>query len=251
MRRFWKDERGAAELIEASLLYPIIFICIGLLLYFGLFILQTISVQNYARKTALLAAREVAYPGYINMITDEAMKSSAVELQLNDYDKSIMDESNKIQTGEDEEHKEFVIHLSVEPKDTQVRAYRYWLPNPLDNGSTGAYADALVEMIRKNSILGGKDKAEVKITGKNYFVAQYVEVDVTQPVFDFPLLTALHIDSPAIRAHAIASVNDTDEFIRNTDLACDALEMLAKKLHIDIDSIRKKLNDILKKFGLN
>ena len=103
MRRFWKDERGAAELIEASLLYPIIFICIGLLLYFGLFILQTISVQNYARKTALLAAREVAYPGYINMITDEAMKSSAVELQLNDYDKSIMDESNKIQTGEDEE----------------------------------------------------------------------------------------------------------------------------------------------------
>ena len=251
MRRFWKDERGAAELIEATLLYPIIFICIGLLLYFGLFILQTISVQNYARKTALLAAREIAYPGYINMITDEALTSASAELQLNDYTKSITDESNKILTGEKKDKKEFVIHLSIDPKDTQVRAYRYWLPNPLDDSSAGAYEDALVKMIQNNSILGGKDKAEVKITGKNYFVTQYVEVDVTQPIFEFPLLRAIHMEAPSIRAHAVASVNDTDEFIRNTDLACDALEMLAKKLHIDIDSMRKKLDDILEKLGLN
>ena len=252
LRRFLKNEDGAAQMIEATFLYPVVFICIGLLFYIGLYILQYISVCNYARKTALLSAREIAYPGYIAMITDEALQSSAVELQLNDYDKSVTDEDNKIQTGEKEEDKSFVIHLSYSPGEVQARAYRYWKGNPLDGSdAVSSYQESLQKMIRKNSIIGGKDSAEVSIVGKNYFIAQYVEVTATQPLADFALLRFFNLKTPQIKVQAIASVNDTDEFIRNTDLAFDTLEMIAKKLHIDVDGIRKKIEDVKEKLGLN
>lgn len=251
LRRFLKNEDGAAEMIEATLLYPIVFICIGLLFYIGLFILQYITVCNYARKTAMLSAREVAYPGYITMITDETLQSSAAEIQLNDYDKSVTAEENKVQTGENEDDKSFAIHLSFSPGEVQARAYRYWSSDPLKGGNVNAYRESLEKMIQKNSILGGKESAEVSIVGKNYFIAQYVEVTAKQPLFDFALLRAFNIETPEIRAHAVASVNDTDEFIRNTDLAFDALEMIAKKLHIDVDGIRKKIEDVKNKLGLN
>ena len=45
--------------------------------------------------------------------------------------------------------------------------------------------------------------------------------------------------------------NDTDEFIRNTDFVCDALKMIAKKLHINVDDMQEKVNSVKEKLGLD
>ena len=65
------------------------------------------------------------------------------------------------------------------------------------------------------------------------------------------MLKAFDIDTPTVKVTATAAANDTDEFIRNTDFAADALEMLAKKLHIDVDSIKEKVEKAKEKLGLN
>lgn len=247
LRRFLKSEDGAAEMIEATLLYPVVFLCIGLLFYVGLYILQYMSVVSFCKKTALLAAREVAYPGYISMISDEALENGAAELQLSDYDKSVTKNTIRDEDGD----RTFVIQLTFSPGDVQARAYRYWKSDPLEGGNVEAYRKILREMINKNSILGGKESADVRIVGKNYFITQYVEVTASQPLFDFAVLRYFNIESPTVTARAVASVNDVDEFVRNTDLAFDTLEMIAKKLHIDVDGIRKKIESVKEKLGLN
>ena len=65
------------------------------------------------------------------------------------------------------------------------------------------------------------------------------------------LLTALGYQNPTISVRALATVNDTDEFIRNTDFVCDAMEMLAQKLNIDVKSLRDKVTEFKEKLGLN
>ena len=237
-----RREDGAAQLIEAAIIYPVVFICIGFLLYLGLFILQYITVSAYAQKVALLAAREIAYPGYIGLVSSsDSYSSSSVELDLQDYSKDLSAAENGTAGS--------VITISKDAKTVKARAYRYWLPDPL-KGYEGEFLKILKNMIDKNSILLGRNSAEVSVTSKNMIVATYVYVNVSQPLMENSLLNAVGIKTPTVKVSVMSSANDTDEFIRTTDFVCDALEMLAKKLHIDVDKIKEKVEKAKEVIGL-
>lgn len=253
---FLRREDGA-ELIEAALIYPFVLLILGGLLYMGVFILQYVTVGAYAQKVALLAAREVAYPGYISLISADKLSTSAIELELNDYTKAASSEENNANG--------MTISFPVAAKAAHARAYRYWKkdplePNPIEANATKAsnqynsgqlLEDILSTMVNQNSIMVGKQNAEVSITCKNVIVAQYVTVTVKQDLMNNQLLHALGVEQPSVTLSAVASANDTDEFVRNTDFVCDALEMIAKKLHINVNGFRDKVNDIKTKLGLD
>lgn len=255
--RFLRREDGA-ELIEAALIYPFVLLILGSLLYMGVFILQYITVGAYAQKVALLAAREVAYPGYITLISADNVSNSAIEIALDDYSKSITDDANTKNGA--------VISFPTAAYAVHARAYRYWKPDPLapnkieqntsrasDQYNSGALLEEILrKMVLENSIMvGKKDATNVKITCKNMIVSQYVTVTVKQDLMNNQLLTALGVEQPSVEISAVASANDTDEFVRNTDFVCDALKMIAKKLNIDVDSIRDKVNSAKNKLGLD
>lgn len=240
-----------AELIEATLIYPFVFMVIFGVIYMGLFLLQNITVSAYAQKVALLAAREVAYPGYINLISRDKYESGAVEVELSDYTKSLTDDANT------EEGTKLVISIPNDAKEVHARAYRYWRSDPLDAtlgedyDAKGILSEILSNMVANNSILINKGETIVTIQCQNKIVAQYVTVNVDQQLQGTQLLKALGVENPSVHVAVKVAANDTDEFIRTTDFVCDALKMIAKKLNIDIDSVRDKLEKAKEKIGLN
>lgn len=235
IRKFLKDEDGTAQMVEAAIIYPIVFLCLVFLIYIGLYILQYMSVSAYAQKVALLAAREIAYPGYISIVDNDSKKYStaALEADLSDYGDSF--------NGS--------ITINFDPDSVQIGAYRYWTGELISCKEN--FENILTEMVRKNSIIGAKNEVNAEIKTDNYFIVQYVNVKVTQPLMDFPVLDYFGISSPSVVVSVKASASDTDEFVRNTDFAVDALEAIAKKLGIDVNSMKQKVNEAKDKLGLN
>lgn len=233
VKDFIRKEDGAAELIEAVIIYPVVFLCIAFMLYVGLYILQNITLQTYARKTAMLAAREIVCPGYIDMFAKEEYKAYS--------DASVEGVENLVE----------YININKDPRNTDIRPYRYMFSSDPISGHTDGLETILKNMVENNSIIGAKKDVSVEVKSKNYFVVQYVDVSVEQELFDFPVLEYFGIENPKISAKVEASANDTDEFIRNVDFVADTLEYFAKKLGIDVKGIRDKIEEVKKKFKLD
>lgn len=225
---FMKDERGVAITIEAAIIYPVVFLFLAFLIYVGLYIMQNMTVASYAEKVAMLAAREVACPGYIDMFADNVFNTAAVE----------GDTSNGA----------IKVSLQVDSTKVDTKPYRYWSSDPL-GAQEKTFRGILTKMVKDNSILGaGEVKAKIKCD--NCILTQYIDVEVSQELMHFAVLDFFGVESPTIKCAAKASVGDTDEFIRNVDLAGDALEAIAEKCGIDITKVKEKVIDIKNKFGL-
>ncbi|MBR6274968.1 MAG: pilus assembly protein [Lachnospiraceae bacterium] len=240
MRRFErseKDEQGAFSLIEAVIIYPVIFMLIFFLIYIGLYIIQLSTLSAYAQKVAVLTAREVSFPGYRDILTNDRYATSAVEADF----------------GEAEEGKnpfEGRVNIDNRVNHVRTRAYRYWY-NPLNSSEKQYYEEMLTKLVRRNSILNGKKEGiKVSIKCENYVVTQFIDVKVEQELFDFPVLKYFGIKNPKPSASAKAPVCDTDELVRNTDFIIDSLEILANKLGIDTTKIKSTVKSCLNKLGL-
>ena len=230
MKNFKSDETGAAQIIEAAIIYPVVFMILFYLIYMGLYILQCVTVESYAQKIALMAAREVAHPGYIDEIDKDAIDASV------DYSGNY-------------------ISLSNDPKKIGVSsAYRYFAPKNLISKEKQDYLkNQLENLIKTSSIIGNSDgDIKVTINFKNYVVVQQVEVTATQKLASFPVLKFFGMnDGLTVSSTAVASVNDSDEFIRNVDFINDIIETIGKKLGIDINNIKDKIQNVKDKMGLD
>ena len=240
IKKFLKEEKAAAQMIEAAIIYPIVFLTIFLMIYMGLYILQSITVGTYAQKVAMLASREISTPGYYTLISkQEKYSSSAIELD------ATADEINSlVDTGS----------LANEMTSFPV-VYRYWqIGNDkiLTSTTKDYYQSILKTMVSENSIFVPQNDGalKVKISCKNNVISQLVTVEVEQELMHFAVLDFFGIESPTVSATAVATVSDTDELIRNTDFAVDAMGALASKLGIDISKISGKVNEVLKKLKL-
>lgn len=248
MKQLWKRlkrEDGAAQMIEAAIIYPVVFLCIFVLIYIGLYILQTITVSTYAQKAAMLVSREISYPGYLNMITDKSVFAGA----------SVEGSENLLSS----------LKIENKPSEADPQTYRYWrkqLINPkngvkddrlIDGEIKAQYVDILKDMVFNNSIMTAKDRdsIDVQITTKNHFIVQYVNVTVSQPLVGFPVLEFFGIETPVITASAQTTVSDTDEMIRNIDFVTDALTAFTKKLGLDIGAIKQKMDSFKSTLGLD
>lgn len=233
---FLKDESGVAELMEAAIIYPFVFICLFILIYMGLFILHSFTAASYAEKLALLASREIAYPGYIEMVAGKSSQYAAYSNSSVELDKSLT-----------------TIQINTDPRAVETRAYRYWSRSDklVTEDARKELSTIMTNMMNNGAILRTNGIVNVDFDSSNYFIVQYVTVEVTQPLMRFPLLSAFGITTPTVKASATAAVNDTDEFIRNVDFVMDALENLADKLGIDVRSIKQKIQEAKEKIGLN
>ena len=227
IHRFIKDE-SAAETLEAAIIYPVVILFLFFLIYIGLYIMQNMTVAAYAEKVAMLASREVSHPGYLDMFIDgeNVFNTSATE---GDY-------GNETSANN-------VIMLYTNVKDLDPKPYRYWSKNPLGDKS-GAYENILREVVKNNSLLATNGTLGVKVYCDNQIVTQYIDVEVTQQMMDFPVLTFFGIESPTLSYKAKASVSDTDEFIRNINFAADAIEEIADRCGIDTSKVHEKVKQV-------
>lgn len=237
-RRFFREERGAMQLIEAAVIYPIVFLLIFVLIYLGLYILQSVTLGVYAQKVAMLAAREVSCQGYSQMVSTGQFSTAAVEMTI-------------------PEGSTYSVSIPTTLKDAEkrgitARPYRYW-GNPLKDSQRETYEDVLKKIVAENSIIATNKSSEVKanITCRNYVLNQQIEVQVTQELAHFAVLDFFGIESPTISGSAVATVSDTDELVRTTDFAADALTALAERMGVDTKKIKEKVNSAISTLGLD
>lgn len=236
MKNFMKEEDAAAQMVEAAIIYPVVFLIIFLMIYMGLYILQAVSINTYAQKVAMLVSREVSTPGYYTLIDDKSKYSSgAIELDADaDQIEGIVDVSD----------------LSKEMTKFSI-VYRY-IGNPLKKNNKTYYEEILKTMVTDQSVIVPNSNSAVKVNidCQNNILSQYVIVNVEQELMHFGLLDFFGIKNPTVSATAVATVSDTDELIRNTDFVVDAISVLASKFGINLSDVKGKVDSALSTLGL-
>ncbi len=245
-----RDERGAALVLESAILYPIVFMCIFFLIYMGLYVLQQSALDAYAQKIAILGAREVAYPGYLQLSSEDIYGNGAVEADLGEL--TTTDEGDK-------KLHSVSVFCTFDTGDVKTDAYRYWRltkktdkRGPMSVNAQQKLVDILEGedgLVAKYGFFGGKNvKATVEC--QNYVISQTVTVTITQDLMDLGVLGFFGIEAPQAKAVAKATVGDSDELIRNTDFVLQVVDSLAAKLGINVDSMKSSVTKALQKVGL-
>ena len=255
-KKILSDEGGAAELVEAVIIYPVVFLCLLVLIFIGLYILQNMIITSFAQKTAITAAREVAYPGYLDLAADNVYNTGAVDADF--HNKPVNAENNNAQGVAKAlipQRVKAVIKCNFDSKKVKTDAYRYWKSDPMNNATKTKLINFMVGskgdsgMVTSLSVFGtGKATAEIECD--NHILSQTVKVKVTQELMDFPGLRFFGIETPKVTAMASATVADSDELVRNADFVVDTIDSLGKKFGIDIADMRSKVESALAKIGL-
>lgn len=225
-------------MIEAVLIYPIVFLLLFVLIFIGIYILQLMTMSAYAQKIAILAAREVSCPGYSDVLGSR-LSTGTVEADFSDAE---------------EDENAYVGRITIDNKvdNVKTRAYRYWSSSPLNEDEKKYYQDSLKLMLEQNSLMNPAKTQSVKATIEcdNKIISQFVTVTLEQEMMDIEILEFFGVETPKMSVSAVATVSDTDELVRNTDFVTDAAEALAKRFGIDVDKIKTTVNDGLEKLGL-
>lgn len=245
-----KDERGAAEAVETAFMYPVVFMIIFFLFYVGFYILQQSMLDSYAQKVATIAAREIAYPGYLNLSGADSYKNGAVELNMSVREVTEADGSTLTIAPR-------AVSCSFDTDTVKADAYRYWRVSsggrgPLSSTAQASLVGILTDengLVTKYGFLGG-ESTEATVTCDNYVISQTVTVEIVQDLMDFGVLEFFNIDTPQAGAIAKATVGDSDEMIRNTDFVIQVVETLANKLGLDVDHMKSTVHEALVKVGI-
>lgn len=85
MKKFFSSESGAAEILEATIIFPVVFLCVIFLVFSGFTFVQKAVLQSTADRLSEYIARCIAYPGYDEIIDPfyEPEKSTDLLTRIN------------------------------------------------------------------------------------------------------------------------------------------------------------------------
>lgn len=208
MKKFKDSERGMV-IVEATIVFPVMFLVIFLMLFTGNAYLQKCRVDAYVNQLAIEGAAYCADP----MLDNVANGSIPNVADSNVYPYRYFDPNGA---------------ANIE-SEMQIKAEQ-----KINNMSSGLFSG----MTPKNQIVTAKYN-----TG---FIYSTFSVDVEYKiVFPIRLLFSTENMSMSLASHANMPVSDTAEFIRNIDMVEDYMEKygVAEK----IDEMKQKLDEAIQK----
>ncbi len=218
-----KSENGAAPIIEAIIVMPLVTLVIGFLLYVACYIVQGVTMFSYAQRIAVEAARVISFPGYEKF---GDMSRSVDFAQI---------ESASIQS---------VLSKDLDP-------YRYFTTgNGLLRGQKDNLENCVNKLINDNAFIrSGNTTCE--ITAHNYVFNQKVEVVITKPITTSGWLKYIGVSQDAldIKVSTVAVSSDPAEFIRNTDIVFDVAAFLSDTFKIGNKTISQHMDDYISKIN--
>ena len=238
LREKWNSESGSAQIIEMTLIFPIVLFVLGFLIYVGSYVLQSTAMYTEAQKIAVIAAREGQMPGYENFFAGTGITT-----------KTDFDWSDGYMPGKD------IINEVMKVHDP----YRYWGKGFLKSENKTTMEKALRQLIAENSFLAGTN-VDCTISASADPLAPAIKVNVVKHLSAPGFLLQLGLTSSLdISVTAVAVVNDTSEFIRNTDMVYDLGTYLWENLKFGdsnqtmsqrVAIFKQKFTDARAKWGL-
>lgn len=211
-----KKQEGAV-IIEATIVFPIMFLVLFFIIYFGNMYYQISQVDNMAMCYAIKGAQSVADPFHYKMETNGKV-----------------------------------------PFNDRVEPYRYIL-GEIGGASIDTLEKSIQEEINRDfdqKIISFFTNMNPSIEGNvdaefnNYVLYStfHVEIEYSIP-FPLRLWGSDNIKIAHLSSKAEVSVNDTAEFVRNTDMILDIFEVTTGGQKIQ--SYFKKINEFISQFSEN
>lgn len=234
-----KDEEGAVQVIEMTLIFPLVLFVMGFLLYMGSYVLQSVTIYNDAQRIAVAASREAGIPGYEKLYQGTGVTTKADFSWPDDVSPALS-----------------VINDMMNEHDP----YRYWGNGFLDESEKSTLENNLKRLVSENSFLASSN-VDCTITTSNNILSQQINVRVVKHISTPNLMRYLGLaDNISIDVTATAVVGDPAEFIRNTDMVFDLADYLLNNLKIGssnqtinqrISIYKQKFSDTCAKIGLD
>lgn len=233
-----RSEDGAVQIVEMTLVFPLVLLVVGFLIYLGSYIMQSIIIYNDAQRVAVAASREISFPGYYEYLAGNTISNKA-DLDWEEGKTPEIGSINEIMS----------IH----------KQYRYWSSDLIEESNKSSMEEALKRLVKNSSLLVSSD-VECKINTNNYILSQQVQVNVTKHI-SLPSLFKIFgfEDRISIDVTATAVAVDPAEFIRNTDIVFDVKDYLFESLKFGknnqsinelISIYKQKFTDIKRKLGI-
>lgn len=229
-----RSEDGAAYVLEATIVYPIVLVAAMFMIILGFTHLQKSFLQHSATELSTYLAKVIRYPGYEYIETPFYEKNSGEEVSAADMDKRVNKAMERVEPyrylfnvftfkGDDDlisdTAKEMVNTYLV--KHGYVKGNEKSIPDtPSDIGS----GESAVGAGRRCTIVANSSHVTVYI-GQNYILSS---------LYRMIGLGGKRLD---LSGQATAYVCDSVEIVRLTDTAFDLANFIAGKLGIDFSKI--------------
>lgn len=213
-----RSEKGEA-VIEATLVYPIVFFIVGFIILFGLYEMQGVLEYSCAQYIASYTTKLITEPGYENY----------GEINDNDIDfKSV----NK---------------FSNDKEKFSANMYRRINNNKI---SKDKMKEKLENMVNSSKLLK-IDNTECTVNFKRSLLNTTIVVTVKDNIKMPDFLKYIGLDDNWSRSVTATSVvTDPAEFIRNLDMAQDVINYILDKLGLSgrIETLINKVSDFYSKY---
>lgn len=220
-------EDGAASFIEMTLIFPLVVVTMGFLIYLGSYIMQNIIIYNDAQRVAVAASRVAGMPGYEKIYGTKGVTAVA------DFDWA---DGTSPDIG------------LVNNMMNEHTPYRYFGNGFLSSSEADTLEKNMKKLVENSSFIV-KSMVTCDIKTENNFINQKVKVNVKKSVNAPKIFSSLGIkEKMDIDLTATAVVSDPTEFIRNTDMLFDLKDYLFDNVKIGGDTINEKINKYKQKF---
>ena len=234
-----RSEEGAATVLEAMIVYPIVLLAVVFLVFMGFINVQKGFMQHCADELSTYIAKVIRYPGYDKLqnsfmdednspITIAEMNTAAKQIEPyrylfnlgKDYSQSGSSSSDVIP---DNAKKIVVDYLK---KHGFLKAEPGTAPQPKTNLGSKAVSE---QSGGRRCTISANTSRVVVYLGQNFIFA------------DFFRMIGIGGKKVAITGQSTAYVCDSVEIMRVTDCAFDAANFLLGKLGVDLSNVKEAL----------
>lgn len=249
MKKFieeFRSEKGAASVLEATIVFPLVFLVVVFLVFLGFTYAQQGLLQYNASRLASYIAKTIQYPGYDKIEEPFFDRTEIRVLTLEEFD-AAMKQNDPYR---------YLKGLFVQDYCLKKEEYERLSKNAVEKmapdylSKHGILKPGNVSPAEPSEELFPEKKSDKNKSGGTICVisadTSKVRVYLAQTFTFANFFRMIGVGGKVtnISGQSTAFINDSTEFVRNVDMVFDATNFLAKKLDIDVSKITETIKKL-------
>lgn len=245
MKTNFRSEDGAAYVLEATIIFPIVFLVVVWLIFMGFLYAQRAYLQYWSAELSAYISKTIVYPGYASLDPRFAFEESGGSKSELDRVTSAMAQVDPYRYLFGLFKGDFI--TTDEPNGRSVpEAMKNYMMNEIFGKKGFMKSSGGTVPIDEGEYTTASAKSNGYFVGIHATTNRVTVCLAERYVFaDFFRMIGIGGKETVISATSETFINDSVEFMRLSDLAFDAVDFLAGKLGIDLDDIGEKIRKFI------